>query len=169
MQLRQENLAHSYNLVLFQIICVSRADILRLIPGLGRCSFSVTALIGVSTLTAPALSSHNRCNCGSIRTFFAGQISGVARICGVDRADSWRTQLAGGAGAGRSGERVPRETAIVPLCHYISHADRGIISRRMSPSTCFRRSTDPRDRKERQTAICARALEKLDQYAGVHV
>ena len=65
---------------------------------------------------------------------------------------------------------LPRETAIGSLCHYVSHAD----SRKYQPANIAfdlfpPLDPNPRDRKERQTAVCKLALEKLDEYAAIHV
>ena len=105
--------------------------------------------------------------------FFAGQISGVEGY-----VESIATGLVAGmlAAAYAGGEPVrpfPRETAIGSLCHYISHAD----PRHYQPANIAfdlfpALDPNPRDRKERQTAVCRLALEKLDEYAGclaVHV
>jgi methylenetetrahydrofolate--tRNA-(uracil-5-)-methyltransferase len=64
----------------------------------------------------------------------------------------------------------PRETAIGSLCHYVSHAD----PRRYQPANIAfdlfpALDPNPRDRAERQTAVCNRALEKLDEYVAIHV
>jgi methylenetetrahydrofolate--tRNA-(uracil-5-)-methyltransferase len=65
---------------------------------------------------------------------------------------------------------LPRETALGSLCHYISHAD----PKRYQPANIAfdlfpLPEPNPRDRKERQTAICRIALAKLEEYAGAYV
>jgi methylenetetrahydrofolate--tRNA-(uracil-5-)-methyltransferase len=102
--------------------------------------------------------------------FFAGQISGVEGY-----VESIATGLVAGinAAAWAGGEPVrpfPRETAIGSLCHYISHAD----PRHYQPANIAFDlfpvlDPNPRDRRERQTEVCRVALEKLDEYAGMHV
>jgi methylenetetrahydrofolate--tRNA-(uracil-5-)-methyltransferase len=173
-QLRQENLrADSYNLVGLQnhLRFGEQKRILRLIPGLENAEFLRFGQIHRNTyINAPALLDatlqlRNRPN-----IFFAGQISGVEGY-----VESIATGLATGmlAAAHAGGEPVrpfPRETAIGSLCHYISHAD----PRHYQPANIAfdlfpTLDPNPRDRKERQTAVCRLALEKLEEYAGVHV
>jgi methylenetetrahydrofolate--tRNA-(uracil-5-)-methyltransferase len=173
-QLRQENLrADSYNLVGFQnhLRFPEQKRILRLIPGLENAEFLRYGQIHRNTyINAPALLSDTLQLRQHSNVFFAGQISGVEGY-----VESIATGLVAGilAAALTRGEAVnafPRETAIGSLCHYISHAD----PRHYQPANVAfdlfpPLDPNPRDRKERQTAICARALEKLDEYAGVHV
>ena len=64
----------------------------------------------------------------------------------------------------------PRETAIGSLCHYISHAE----SKRYQPANIafdlFPPLPEPiQDRRERQIAVCDRALARLGEYMAAHV
>jgi methylenetetrahydrofolate--tRNA-(uracil-5-)-methyltransferase len=102
--------------------------------------------------------------------FFAGQISGVEGYVESIATGLVAGILAAALGRGEAVNAFPRETAVGSLCHYISHAD----PRHYQPANVAfdlfpPLDPNPRDRKERQTAICTRALEKLDEYAGVHV
>jgi methylenetetrahydrofolate--tRNA-(uracil-5-)-methyltransferase len=78
--------------------------------------------------------------------------------------------LAAAQAIGETPLAFPRETAIGSLCHYISHAD----PRHYQPANIAfdlfpLPEPNPRDRKERQTAICRRALERLDAYCAAYV
>jgi len=173
-QLRQENQrADSFNLVGFQnhLKFGEQKRILRMIPGLENAEFLRYGQIHRNTyINAPALLTAAL----QLRThpdiFFAGQISGVegyvesiatGLVAGILAADRLR---------GETVRAFPRETAIGSLCHYISHAD----PRRYQPANIafdlFPALPEPiRDRQQRQTEICRVALEKLLEYAGVHV
>jgi methylenetetrahydrofolate--tRNA-(uracil-5-)-methyltransferase len=173
-QLRQENLrADSYNLVGFQnhLRFAEQKRILRLIPGLENAEFLRFGQIHRNTyINAPSLLDATLRLRKHPNIFFAGQISGVEGY-----VESIATGLVAGmlAAADAGGEPVrpfPRETAIGSLCHYISHAD----PRHYQPANIAFDlfpvlDPNPRDRKERQTAVCRRALESLDQYLGVYV
>jgi methylenetetrahydrofolate--tRNA-(uracil-5-)-methyltransferase len=173
-QLRQENLrADSYNLVGFQnhLRFAEQKRILRLIPGLESAEFLRFGQIHRNTyINAPALLDATLQLRKYPNIFFAGQISGVEGY-----VESIATGLAAGmlAAAYANGEPVrpfPRETAIGSLCHYISHAD----PRHYQPANIAfdllpAPDPNPRDRKDRQTAVCRLALEKLDEYAGAYV
>jgi methylenetetrahydrofolate--tRNA-(uracil-5-)-methyltransferase len=173
-QLRQENLrADSFNLVGFQnhLKFGEQKRILRLIPGLENAEFLRYGQIHRNTyINAPALLTDTLQLRAHPDIFFAGQISGVEGY-----VESIATGLVAGMLAachlnGDVPRPFPRETAIGSLCHYIAHAD----PRRYQPANVafdlFPPPADAiRDRHERQTEICRLALEKLDQYAGVHV
>jgi methylenetetrahydrofolate--tRNA-(uracil-5-)-methyltransferase len=173
-QLRQENLrADSYNLVGFQnhLRFAEQKRIMRLIPGLEKAEFLRYGQIHRNTyVNAPALLDGTLQLRTHPNVFFAGQISGVEGY-----VESIATGLVAGmlAAAYAHGEEVrpfPRETAIGSLCHYISHAD----PRHYQPANIAfdlfpALDPNPRDRKERQTAVCKLALEKLDEYVSVHV
>jgi methylenetetrahydrofolate--tRNA-(uracil-5-)-methyltransferase len=173
-QLRQENLrADSYNLVGFQnhLRFAEQRRILRLIPGLENAEFLRFGQIHRNTyINAPSLLDATLQLRRHPNIFFAGQISGVEGY-----VESIATGLVGGvlAAAHAAGDPVrafPRETAVGSLCHYISHAD----PRHYQPANIAfdllpALDPNPRDRKERQTAVCRRALESLDQYLSVYV
>ena len=183
-QLRQENLrADSYNLVGFQnhLRFAEQKRILRLIPGLENAEFLRFGQIHRNTyINAPSLLDATLQLRRHTNIFFAGQISGVegyvesiatGLVAGMNAAGMNAAGI--NAAAHASGEPVrpfPRETAIGSLCHYISHAD----PRHYQPANIAfdlfpALDPNPRDRKERQTAVCRRALEKLDEYMGVYV
>jgi methylenetetrahydrofolate--tRNA-(uracil-5-)-methyltransferase len=173
-QLRQENLrADSYNLVGFQnhLRFAEQRRILRLIPGLENAEFLRFGQIHRNTyINAPSLLDATLQLRRHPNIFFAGQISGVEGY-----VESIATGLVGGvlAAAHAAGDPVrafPRETAVGSLCHYISHAD----PRHYQPANIAfdlfpALDPNPRDRKERQTSVCRRALESLDQYLGAYV
>jgi len=173
-QLRQENLrADSYNLVGFQnhLRFPDQKRILRLIPGLENAEFLRFGQIHRNTyINAPALLDATLQLRKHPHIFFAGQISGVEGY-----VESIATGLVAGvkAAAWAGGEPIrpfPRETAIGSLCHYISHADPRFYQPANIAFDLFPvLDPNPRDRKERQTEVCRLALEKLDEYAGVHV
>jgi methylenetetrahydrofolate--tRNA-(uracil-5-)-methyltransferase len=173
-QLRQENLrADSYNLVGFQnhLRFPEQKRILRLIPGLENAEFLRYGQIHRNTyINAPALLNGTLQLRRHPKVFFAGQISGVEGYVESIATGLVAGMLAAALARGESENAFPRETAVGSLCHYISHAD----PRHYQPANIAfdlfpPLDPNPRDRKERQTAICARALEKLDEYAGVHV
>jgi methylenetetrahydrofolate--tRNA-(uracil-5-)-methyltransferase len=173
-QLRQENLrADSYNLVGFQnhLRFPEQKRILHLIPGLENAEFLRYGQIHRNTyINAPALLSDTLQLRQHPKVFFAGQISGVEGYVESIATGLVAGMLAAALARGEAVNAFPRETAIGSLCHYISHAD----PRHYQPANVAfdlfpPLDPNPRDRKERQTAICTRALEKLDEYAGVHV
>ena len=173
-QLRVENLrADSYNLVGFQnhLKFAEQKRILRLIPGLEQAEFLRYGQIHRNTyINAPELLTATMQLRSHPNVFFAGQISGVEGY-----VESIATGLAAAlhmaaALHGQPQIAFPRETALGSLCHYISHAD----ARRYQPANIafdlFPPLSNPlKDRKERQTAVCKLALEKLDQFLGVLV
>ncbi len=173
-QLRQENLrADSYNLVGFQnhLRFAEQKRIMRLIPGLENAEFLRYGQIHRNTyINAPALLDGTLALRAHPNVFFAGQISGVEGY-----VESIATGLVAGMAAaarvcGEAARVFPRETAIGSLCHYVSHAD----PRHYQPANIAfdlfpPLDPNPRDRKERQTAVCKLALEKLDEFVAIHV
>src|SRR5580698_778045 len=171
-QLRQENLrADSYNLVGFQnhLRFAEQKRILRLIPGLENAEFLRFGQIHRNTyINAPALLNDTLQLRKHPNIFFAGQISGVEGY-----VESIATGLAAGMLAaahvrGGALRPFPRETAIGSLLHYISHADPkhyqpANIAFDLFPPL----ENSPRDRRERQIAICDRAAKRFGEYAGV--
>ncbi len=173
-QLRQENLrADSYNLVGFQnhLRFGEQKRILRLIPGLENAEFLRFGQIHRNTyINAPALLDATL----QLRThpniFFAGQISGVEGYVESIATGLIAGMLAAARGGGEPVRPFPRETALGSLCHYISHAD----PRHYQPANIAfdlfpALDPNPRDRKERQTAVCRLALEKLDEHLVLYV
>ncbi|HVV44230.1 MAG TPA: methylenetetrahydrofolate--tRNA-(uracil(54)-C(5))-methyltransferase (FADH(2)-oxidizing) TrmFO [Bryobacteraceae bacterium] len=173
-QLRQENLrADSYNLVGFQnhLRFPEQKRILRLIPGLEAAEFLRYGQIHRNTyINSPALLDATLRLKDHPAIFFAGQISGVEGY-----VESIATGLAAGllAAAQLTGQAVrpfPRETAIGSLCHYISHADPRYYQPANVAFDLFPPlDRSPRDRAERQAAVCRRALASLEEYICVHV
>ena len=173
-QLRQENLrADSYNLVGFQnhLRFGEQKRIMRLIPGLANAEFLRYGQIHRNTyINAPALLDGTLALRAHPNVFFAGQISGVEGY-----VESIATGLVAGMAAaaricGQASRVFPRATAIGSLCHYVSHAD----ARHYQPANIAfdllpPLDANPRDRKERQTAVCKLALEKLDEFVAIHV
>jgi len=173
-QLRKENLrADSYNLVGFQnhLRFPEQKRILRLIPGLENAEFLRFGQIHRNTyINAPAILEETLQLRAHPNVFFAGQISGVEGYVESIATGLVAGLLAAAYAAGDPLTPFPRETAIGSLCHYISHAD----PRHYQPANIAfdlfpALDQNIRDRKERQTAVCARALERLDEYMGVHV
>jgi methylenetetrahydrofolate--tRNA-(uracil-5-)-methyltransferase len=173
-QLRQENTrAGSYNLVGFQnhMRFGEQARVLRMIPGLGNAEFLRYGQVHRNTyINGPALLTPSLQLRTSPNIFFAGQISGV---------EGYVESIATGLAAARAaiafavGEPVrpfPRETAIGSLCAYVSGAD---PSNYQPANITFdllpKLDHPPRDRKQRHTMVCRRALDSLDQFLCAHV
>jgi methylenetetrahydrofolate--tRNA-(uracil-5-)-methyltransferase len=170
-QLRQENLrADSYNLVGFQnhLRFGEQKRILRLIPGLENAEFLRFGQIHRNTyINSPELLNATLQLREHPNVFFAGQISGVEGY-----VESIATGLAAGRLmaeylAGRELKPFPRETAIGSLLHYISHAD----PKRYQPANIAfdllpPLENPPRDRRERQIAVCARAERSFEAYVA---
>lgn len=177
-QLRQENLrADSYNLVGFQnhLRFAEQKRIMRLIPGLANAEFLRYGQIHRNTyINSPTLLNSTLQLREHPNVFFAGQISGVEGY-----VESIATGLAAGllTAAHVKGEPLvpfPRETAIGSLLHYISHADPKHYQPANIAFDLFPPLEDsPRDRKERQIAVCDRAARQFEAwraglYAGTH-
>jgi methylenetetrahydrofolate--tRNA-(uracil-5-)-methyltransferase len=178
-QLRQENLrAASFNLVGFQnhLKFAEQARILRLIPSLEKAEFlrfgqvHRNTYINAPALLAPTLQLRSR-----PEVLFAGQISGVEGY-----VESIATGLVAGMHAaslaeGEQPQRVPRETALGSLCHYVSGADASHyqpanitfdLLPQLDESTRLRLR---HDKQARHAEVCRRALEALDAYRHAHV
>jgi methylenetetrahydrofolate--tRNA-(uracil-5-)-methyltransferase len=178
-QLRQENLrAASFNLVGFQnhLKFAEQARILRLIPGLEKAEFlrfgqvHRNTYINAPALLAPTLQLRSR-----PEVLFAGQISGVEGY-----VESIATGLVAGMHAasladGEQPQRVPRETALGSLCHYVSGADASNyqpanitfdLLPQLDETTRLRLR---HDKQARHAEVCRRALEALDAYRHAHV
>jgi methylenetetrahydrofolate--tRNA-(uracil-5-)-methyltransferase len=168
-QLRQENArAGSYNIVGFQnhMRFGDQARVLRMIPGLENAEFLRFGQVHRNTyingpaLLAPTLQLRM---CSNI--FFAGQISGV---------EGYVESIGTGLVAARSAvafarneplRSFPRETAIGSLCAYVSGADPANYQpANITFDLLPKLENPPRDRKIRQTEVCRRALEALDQF-----
>ncbi|HLI77021.1 MAG TPA: methylenetetrahydrofolate--tRNA-(uracil(54)-C(5))-methyltransferase (FADH(2)-oxidizing) TrmFO [Acidobacteriaceae bacterium] len=167
-QLRQETLrADSYNLVGFQnhMKFGEQARVLRLIPGLENAKFLRYGQIHRNTyIHAPSLLTETLQLRAHPSILIAGQLSGV---------EGYTESIAGGLLAGRfaaslaRGEEpqpAPRQSAHGSLTHYITHAE----SKRFQPANITFDLLPPleedlrrriRDKKERHTIQCDRALE----------
>ena len=170
-QLRQENLrADSYNLVGFQnhLRFAEQKRIMRMIPGLEQAEFLRYGQIHRNTyINAPELLNSTLQLRAQPNIFFAGQISGVEGY-----VESIATGLAAGLLAARQihGEPLtvfPRETAIGSLLHFISHADPKHYQPANIAFDLFPPLDTPlRDRRERQIAVCDRAMRAMENYQG---
>ena len=169
-QLRLETArADSWNLVGFQnhLKFGEQKRILRLIPGLENAEFLRFGQIHRNTyINAPACLMPTLQLRGNLKTFFAGQISGVEGY-----VESIATGLVAAVHAielarGAVPVAFPRESALGSLCHYISHADpkhyqpANIAFDLFPPVEGFRH-----DKPARQAEICRRALESLSAAA----
>lgn len=175
-QLRQENLrASSFNLVGFQnhLKFAEQARILRLIPGLENAEFlrfgqiHRNTYINAPALLRPTLQLRSRPN-----VFFAGQISGVEGYVEAI-ATGWMAGVnAASLAAGEPANRLPRETALGSLAHYISAADcsdyqpANITFDLLPPLDDATQQRLRRDKPRRHAEICRRALLALEEYRG---
>jgi methylenetetrahydrofolate--tRNA-(uracil-5-)-methyltransferase len=178
-QLRQENLrADSYNLVGFQnhLRFPEQARIFRLIPGLENAEFLRYGQIHRNTyINGPQLLTPTLQLKQEPRILFAGQISGVEgyveSIATGLLAGRWAAALA----QGQPLTPAPRETALGSLTQYISGADPGHyqpanitfdLLPKLDEATLKRFR---KDKRARQTEVCRRALEKLDEFLCARV
>ena len=173
-QLRQESArADSYNLVGFQnhMRFGEQARVLRMIPGLQNAEFLRYGQVHRNTyINGPALLGPTLQLRALPNVFFAGQISGVEGY-----VESIATGLVAGRGAAAlaSGEPVhpfPRQTAVGSLCSYVSSADPDNYQpANITFDLLPKLENPPRDRKQRQTEVCRRALAALDKYRCAYV
>ncbi|HVY93937.1 MAG TPA: methylenetetrahydrofolate--tRNA-(uracil(54)-C(5))-methyltransferase (FADH(2)-oxidizing) TrmFO, partial [Bryobacteraceae bacterium] len=170
-QLRQENLrADSYNLVGFQnhLRFAEQKRILRLIPGLENAEFLRFGQIHRNTyINSPELLNATLQLRDHPNVFFAGQISGVEGYVESIATGLAAGRLAAEFIAGRELKPFPRETAIGSLLHYISHAD----PKRYQPANIAfdllpALENPSRDRRERQIAVCERAMRSFEEYVA---
>ncbi len=173
LQLRQDNLAADhYSLVgcQTQLKWGEQARVFRLVPGLEASEFVRFGLVHRNTyINGPTVLADT----WQVRTrpslFFAGQISGVEGY-----VESAASGLLAGINAaalaqGRETSTPPRTTAIGALAYYVSHADAAhyqpsnITFGIMAPLELVDRRLR-RDRKARNEAISARALQELDAW-----
>jgi methylenetetrahydrofolate--tRNA-(uracil-5-)-methyltransferase len=171
-QLRQENLrADSYNLVGFQnhLRFGEQKRILRLIPGLENAEFLRFGQIHRNTyINSPELLNATLQLREHPNVFFAGQISGVEGYVESIATGLAAARLMAEYLAGRELKPFPRETAIGSLLHYISHAD----PKRYQPANIAfdllpPLENPPRDRRERQIAVCERAARSFEAYVSI--
>lgn len=166
-QLRKENVrAGSYNLVGFQnhLRFGEQQRIFRMIPGLGRAEFLRYGQIHRNTyINSPAVLDATLALRAEPRVYFAGQ------ICGVE---GYVESIATGLAAARhilTGRALPRETATGSLCHYVSHADPRDFQPANITFDLLPKIEGFRDKKARHAAVCAQALESLNEYLAVAV
>ncbi len=170
-QLRQDNLAaEHYSMVGFQtqMRWPEQKRIFRTIPGLEQARFvrlgqiHRNCYINAPTILDADLQARTRPG-----LFFAGQISGVEGY-----TESAATGLLSGINAARlaGGDttlRLPPETMLGALCHYISHTDKKDYQ---PTNAAFGLLPPPpsnvRRRKERRLARSRRALEALDGWVA---
>jgi methylenetetrahydrofolate--tRNA-(uracil-5-)-methyltransferase len=170
LQLRQDNLAATlYNLVGFQnqLQWGEQKRILRLIPGLEAAEFSRFGMIHRNTyINSPMLLRSTFQTRKRESLFFAGQISGV---------EGYTESAASGLLAGINAARLfrsdvpltpPPTTALGALCHYIANAETKSyqptnVAFGLFPSL----ETRVKNRKARNEALVARALEDLEDFA----
>jgi methylenetetrahydrofolate--tRNA-(uracil-5-)-methyltransferase len=170
-QLRCENLrADSYNLVGFQnhLKYGEQARILRLIPGLENAKFLRYGQIHRNTyINAPRVLSEMLNLRDYPNVYFAGQISGVEGYTESIATGMLAGIYAAARAAGRQPARVPRETALGSLVHYITHAE----GKRFDPANITFDLLVPldeetrrriRDKKERHRIQCERSLAAFD-------
>jgi methylenetetrahydrofolate--tRNA-(uracil-5-)-methyltransferase len=178
-QLRQENQrADSFNLVGFQnhMRFGDQARVFRLIPGLEQAEFLRFGQMHRNTyINSPAVLMPTMQSKAVERVFFAGQISGVEGY-----VESIATGLIAGRNAaraarGESPEVFPRLTALGSLTYYVTQAD----TRNFQPANitfdllpALDDETKRRlrhDKKARHAEVCRRAVEAMDEFAGMLV
>ncbi len=173
-QLRQENTrAGSYNLVGFQnhMRFGEQARVLKMIPGLGNAEFLRFGQVHRNTyINGPALLTASLHLRTSPNIFFAGQISGVEGYVESIATGLVAARSAIAFAGGEPPRPFPRETALGSLCAYVSGAD---PSNYQPANITFdllpKLDQPPRDRKQRHSQVCRRALDTLDQFLGAHV
>jgi methylenetetrahydrofolate--tRNA-(uracil-5-)-methyltransferase len=173
-QLRQENVrAGSYNLVGFQnhMRFGEQARVLRMIPGLEHAEFLRYGQVHRNTyINGPALLTPALQLRALPTVFFAGQISGVEGYVESIATGLVAGRCAAALAAGETVRAFPRETAIGSLCAYVSGADpRNYQPANITFDLLPKLDQPPRDRKQRQTEVCRRALAALDEHMCTHV
>jgi methylenetetrahydrofolate--tRNA-(uracil-5-)-methyltransferase len=168
-QLRQENArAGSYNLVGFQnhLRFGEQQKVLRMIPGLQRAEILRYGQVHRNTyINGPALLTPTLQLRERPRILFAGQISGVEGY-----VESIATGLVAGRAAtalacGETPLAFPRQTAIGSLCAYVTGADPANYQpANITFDLLPKLENPPRDKRIRQTEVCRRALEALNEY-----
>lgn len=179
LQLRQENQrADSFNLVGFQnhMRFGDQASVFRMIPGLAQAEFLRFGQMHRNTyINSPAVLEPTMQSKADGRIFFAGQISGVEGY-----VESIATGLIAGRNAalvarGESPEVFPRAAALGSLTHYITQSE----ARNFQPANitfdllpALDDETKRRlrhDKKARHAEICRRAVQAMDEFAGMLV
>ncbi len=174
-QLRQDNLAADhYSLVGFQtqLKWGEQARVFRLIPGLEGAEFVRFGLVHRNTyINAPTVLTDTWQVRERPGLLFAGQISGVEGYVESAASGLLAGMTAAALVSGRPPAAPPRTTAMGALAHYVSHAD----PRHYQPSNITFGIMAPleggdrrlrRDRKARNEALSARALEELARWGS---
>jgi len=172
-QLRQDNLAaEHYSMVGFQtqLRWPEQKKVFRMIPGLVAAEFvrlgqiHRNCYINAPSVLRPELQTRSREG-----LFFAGQISGVegytessatGLLCGINAARLAR---------GEAVVRLPGDTMLGALCHYISHAENDNYQ---PTNASFGLLPGPprgiRRKRDRRLARSSRALESLQRWLAEH-
>jgi methylenetetrahydrofolate--tRNA-(uracil-5-)-methyltransferase len=169
-QLRQDDLAGSlYNMVGFQtnLRFPEQRRVFRLIPGMGKAVFVRYGQMHRNTfINAPSLLDPTLQLRSDPRIFFAGQITGVEGYLG-----NIATGLLAGINSVRylRGEacwRLPNESMLGALCHYISHADPSSFQPMKANFGLVPELDDGvrRNRRGRNRARSQRALQSLEDF-----
>ena len=174
-QLRQDNLAADhFSLVGFQtqLKWGEQARVFRLIPGLEQAEFVRFGLVHRNTyINAPTVLADTWQVRSRPGLLFAGQISGVEGYVESAASGLLAGVSAAALASGRQASAPPRTTAMGALAHYVSHAD----PRHYQPSNITFGIVAPleqvdrrlrRDRKARNEALSARALDDLARWAA---
>jgi methylenetetrahydrofolate--tRNA-(uracil-5-)-methyltransferase len=168
-QLRSEDLrSGSYNLVGFQnhMRFGDQQRVLRMIPGLEHAEFLRYGQVHRNTyINGPALLNDSL----QLRTvpniFFAGQISGVEGYVESIATGLIAGRAAAALAAGESPRSFPRPTALGSLCAYVSGADPANYQpANITFDLLPKLEHPPRDRKQRHTQVCQRALAALEEF-----
>jgi methylenetetrahydrofolate--tRNA-(uracil-5-)-methyltransferase len=172
-QLRQDNLAADhYSMVGFQtqLKFGEQARVFRLIPGLEQAEFVRFGLVHRNTyINGPTVLETSWQVKGRPGLFVAGQMSGVEGYVESAASGLLAGISAAAVAAGREPRLLSRRTAMGALAHYVSHADAkhyqpsnitfGIISPLEQVDRRLRR-----DRRARNEALSARALDEIDRW-----
>lgn len=169
LQLRQDNLAGSlYNMVGFQtnLRYNEQKRIFRMVPGLENAVFARYGEMHRNTfLNSPSMLDESLQYRKRRDLFFAGQITGVEGYVG-----NIGTGLLAGINAARylHGEslfRLPSETMLGALCHYIANADAKDFQPMKANFGLLPELVPPqRNKRARYAAYSERALAALDGY-----
>jgi methylenetetrahydrofolate--tRNA-(uracil-5-)-methyltransferase len=170
-QLRQDNLAGDhFSLVGFQTQMKwgEQTRVLKMIPGLENAEFVRFGMIHRNTyVNAPTVLHETWQTRIRPDLFFAGQMSGVEGYVESAASGLIAGRNAAALALGEEPSAPPRTTAIGALAYYASHAD----PKHYVPSNIAFGLMPPLERrvkskKDRNTAISARALEDLARWAA---
>jgi methylenetetrahydrofolate--tRNA-(uracil-5-)-methyltransferase len=173
-QLRSEDLrSGSYNLVGFQnhMRFGDQQRVLRMIPGLERAEFLRYGQVHRNTyINGPALLNDTLQLRAAPGIFFAGQISGVEGYVESIATGLIAGRSAAGLALGETPRSFPRQTALGSLCAYVSGADPANYQpANITFDLLPKLEHPPRDRKQRHTQVCQRALASLEEFRCARV